>query len=316
MDRFAGLESLVAVVEAGSFSKAAERLRVAKSVVSRRIGLLEQHLGVHLLRRTTRSLSLTEPGEAFYRHAVRILAELAEAEQSVSDSSTVLRGRLRIAAPLSFGLHHLAGALNEFLGEHPGIELDLDLNDREVGLVEEGFDMAVRIGSLRDSSLVARRLGTVRFVTCASPDYLARHGVPERPEDLRGHIGLHYANLPPAQAWVFARGSAESVVAIPNIRLRANNGDALASAAVAGLGIVNTPTFIVNELITRGRLVALLPEYRRAPIGIYAVFPPGRLPARRVKALTDHLAAYFGDQPYWDRALAPADTGNAGDQPS
>lgn len=298
MDRFAGLESLVAVVEAGSFSKAAERLGIAKSVVSRRIGLLEQHLGVHLLRRTTRSLSLTEPGQAFYRRAVRILAELAEAEQSVSDTSTELRGRLRIAAPLSFGLHHLTGALNEFLREHPGIELDLDLNDREVGLVEEGFDMAVRIGSLRDSSLVARRLGTVRFVTCASPDYLARHGVPERPEDLSEHVGLHYANLAPAQAWVFARGSTEPVVSIPNVRLRANNGDALAAAAVAGLGIVNTPTFIVDELIACGRLVALLPEYLRPPIGIYAVFPPGRLPARRVKALTDHLAAHFGDQPY------------------
>ena len=303
MDKFANLEALVAVVESGSFSKAAERLDVTKSVVSRRISLLEQQLGVHLLRRTTRSLSLTGPGQEFYGRAVRILAELGEAEQSVADASLELRGRLRIAAPLSFGLLHLSGALNDFLYEHAGIELDLDLNDREVNLVEEGFDMAVRIGNLRDSTLVARRLGTVRFVTCASPEYLARQGVPSHPDELTGHAGLHYANITPTEAWQFIGIAGEPVVAVPGICMRANNGDVLASAAAAGLGIVNTPTFIVSDLIARGRLVPILPEHQRPPIGIHAVFPPGRLIARRVRVFADYLAERFGDLPYWDREL-------------
>jgi DNA-binding transcriptional LysR family regulator len=315
MDRFANLEALVAVVEAGSFSKAAARLGVTKSVVSRRVSLLEQQLGAHLLRRTTRSLSLTEAGQEFYGRAARILAELGDAEQSVTDASAELRGRLRIAAPLSFGLHHLTGALNDFLCDHPGIELDLDLNDREVNLVEEGFDMAVRIGALKDSTLVARRLGTVRFATCASPDYLARHGIPNHPEALIGHAGLHYANVTPAEAWQFVQSGGEPIVAVPEIRLRANNGDVLASAAAAGLGIVNTPTFIASEWIARGQLVTILPAYQRPSIGIHAVFPPGRLIARRVRVFADYLAERFGDLPHWDRMLV-AGSAQQGDRPS
>ncbi|MCB1728018.1 MAG: LysR family transcriptional regulator [Gammaproteobacteria bacterium] len=303
MDKFANIEAFVSVVESGSFSRAAERLGIAKSVVSRRVGLLETQLGVQLLQRTTRKQSLTSPGRLFYPRAARLLAELDEAEQSIVDAAAALRGGVKLAAPLSFGLHHLSAALTDFLDQHPGIELDLDLNDREVNLVEEGFDMAVRIGALRDSTLLARRLGTVRFVTCASPDYLARHGVPHQPGDLAGHIGLHYANVPLQKAWRFSDGGREPVVAIPGIRLRANNGDLLATAALAGLGIVNTPTFIVSEKIASGELVPLLDEYRREPVGIHAVYPPGRLLPRRVLALADFLASRFGDLPDWDRAI-------------
>lgn len=303
MDKFANIEALVAVVEAGSFSKAAERLAIAKSVVSRRVRLLEQQLGVQLLQRTTRTLSLTGPGQQFYAHAVRILAELDEAEQAIVDASAALRGGIRVAAPLSFGLHHLTAALNAFLQDHPAIELDLDLNDREVNLVEEGFDIAVRIGTLRDSTLLARRLGTARFVTCASPDYLARHGVPQHPRELEGHTGLHYGNVPLKQAWQFSIGARETVGVIPDIRMRANNGDALAAAAVAGLGIVSSPTFIVSELIVAGKLQTILDDFHRPAVGIYAVYPPGRLMPHRVQAFADYLAARFGDLPYWDRAL-------------
>ena len=303
MDRFAQLEAFVTVVEAGSFSAAAERLATAKSMISRRVSALERHLGVQLLQRTTRTLSLTGPGQQFHERALRILAELNEAEQSLIDASAALRGRLRIAAPLSFGLHHLTGTLNEFLNEHPGIELDMDLNDREVNLVEEGFDLAVRIGTLRDSTLLARRLGTVRFATCASPDYLARHGTPREPADLAAHTGLHYANVTPAQAWQFDCGGRDLTVAIPGIRLRVNNGDALAGAAAAGLGIVNSPTFIVSNLIESGALIPVLRDYQRPPLGIHAVFPPGRLIARRVHAFVDFLAARLGDLPEWDRRI-------------
>ena len=197
MDKLANIEALVAVVEAGGFTKAAERLNIAKSVVSRRVRALEAELGVQLLQRTTRTQSLTGPGRQYYERAVHILADLEEAEQSIIDASADLRGSLKLAAPLSFGLHHLTLALSTFMQEHPGIELELDLNDREINLVEEGFDMAVRVGHLRDSTLLARRLGSARLVTCASPDYLMRYGTPEHPSELEKHIGLHYANANP-----------------------------------------------------------------------------------------------------------------------
>lgn len=303
MDKFANIEALVTVVESGSFSRAAERLGVAKSVVSRRVSNLEAELGVQLLQRTTRSQSLTAPGRQYYERAVRILAELEEAEQSIVDASAALRGGLRIAAPLSFGLHHLRAALTDFLLQHPAIELDLDLNDREVNLVEEGFDLAVRIGELRDSTLLARRLGTIRFAACASPAYLQHHGTPRHPRDLEGHIGLQYANATLQQVWQFSNGGHKPLLAIPQIRMRANNGDVLAASAVAGLGIVNSPTFIVAELIAAGRLVTILDDYRRPPTAIHAVFPPGRLMPRRVQAFAEFLGARFGDLPYWDRTL-------------
>ncbi len=303
MDKFAHLEALVAVVETGSFSRAAERLRLGKSVISRRISLLEADLGVQLLQRTTRSLSLTGSGREFYERALRILAELDEAEQSIADTSAALRGRLRIAAPLSFGLRHLSATLNAFLHQHPAIELDVDLNDREVNLVEEGFDLAIRIGELPDSSLLARRLGTIRFVTCVSPDYLATQGVPTHPGELSDHVGLQYTNIPPARIWQFDDGSGQLLSKPPGIRLRANNGDLLASAAAAGLGIVNTPTFTASEMIVNGRLVVILDAYPRPAIGIHAVFPPGRLISRRARHLVDFLASDIGDLPAWDRAI-------------
>ena len=307
MDKFASLSAFVAVVETGSFSKAAGRLEIGKSIVSRRVSALETSLGVQLLQRTTRSISLTAPGRQFHEHAVRILGELDEAERAVSDSSAALRGRLRLAGPLSFGLHHLNAALADFLEHHPGIEVDLDLNDREVNLVEEGLDMTVRIGDLRDSTLLARRLGTIRFVTCASPAYLQQHGTPLQPDALHGHIGLLYSNIPPAQAWQFHVDGRDTAVALPGIRLRANNGDALAAMAVAGLGIVNLPSFIVSDRIAGGELTPILTEYRRTSVGMHAVFPPGRLLTRRVRVLADFLAERFGDLPAWDQAIGLRD---------
>lgn len=303
MDKFASIEAFVAVVDTGSFSKAAERIGAIKSVVSRRVSLLEKHLGVQLLARTTRSQSLTSAGAQFYERAVTILAELDEAEQSIETASTELRGRLKVAAPLSFGLHHLTDALNEFLCEHPAIELDLDLNDREINLVEEGFDMAIRIGELRDSTLIARQLATIRFVTCASNSYLEKNGTPQSPDDLSSHVGLHYSNVTLRQAWEFSDGARGKTGAIPGIRFNANNGDVLIAAAAAGLGIVTMPTFACADWLADGRLVTILEQYRRCPIHMYAVFPPGRLTPRRVQAFTDFLAGRFGELPYWDRKI-------------
>lgn len=306
MDRFSQLKAFVDVVEAGSFSRAADRLGIGKSLVSRRVSELEKHLGTQLLQRTTRSLSLTSHGKAFFEQAIRILGDLDEAEQAVMDDAGALRGRLRVAAPLSFGLHHLGSAINAFLSDHPGIELDLDLNDRQVDLVEEGFDMAIRIGELPDSTLIARRLGAAHFATCASPSYLEKHGRPDHPDELAGHVGLHYTNTTTAEAWRFDGLDRDPPTAIPGIRLRVNNGDALAAAAVAGLGIVNLPTFIVADALRRGELVAILRDYRRPPIGIHALYPPGRLTPRRLRVFSDYLQGRFGETPYWDDDLFPA----------
>ena len=303
MDRFADIEALVAVIESGTFSAAGERLGLAKSVVSRRVSQLERRLGSRLLHRTTRRLSLTDAGRNFYQRAVQVLADLDEAEQAVSTASTALRGALKVAAPLSFGLAHLSGALTDFLDQHPAIELNLDLNDRNINLVEEGFDLAIRIGELQDSTLVARRLGTSRMVTCASRAYLERHGEPLNPNDLQRHTGLQYSNISYKQHWQFVTRDGNTLQAQPQIRIRANNGEALACAAAAGMGITTGPTFILGRYLKEGKLQRILSDYRRPSIGIFAVTPPGRLLPQRVQLLIEFLSRRFGDQPYWDEHL-------------
>ena len=255
------------------------------------------------MQRTTRRLSLTDAGSQFYSRAVRILADLEDAEQTIADESAELRGKLKLAAPVTFGNRHISPELSHFLAQHPGIELDLDLNDRQINLVEEGFDMAVRIGSLEDSSLLARRLGTVRFVTCASPEYLQRHGTPAHPDELGRHVALHYSNVSVAQHWLFHAPDGETYAVKPAIRMRSNNGDALVLAAAAGLGIVNSPVFIVADLLRQGRLVPILKAYRRAEEGIYAVYPPGRLISRRLRVFSDFLAEQYGGKPKWEEGL-------------
>lgn len=300
MDRFDSLHTFVAVVEAGSFSAAAARLDRAKSAVSRQVAALESHLGVQLLNRTTRRLSLTEAGREFHERAQRILADLEEAELSVAAEQTALRGRLRLAAPLSFGVLHLAPALAEFLTRHPELVLDLDLDDRRINLVEEGFDLALRIGELVDSSLVARSLAPIRMQLCASPAYLRRHGTPRTPQDLAFHAGLVYGNVPEAQQWRFrdVAGKVHSVK-VP-ARLRANNGDVLLRAALDGLGVVVSPTFIAHRALAAGQLVPLLPDYQAPGTSAYAVYPSRRHLPQRVRALIDFLAQRFGTTPYWD----------------
>jgi DNA-binding transcriptional LysR family regulator len=303
MDRFADTAALVAVVEAGTFSAAGERLGVAKSVVSRRVSQLERRLGARLLHRTTRRLTLTDAGRNFYQRAVQILADLDDAEQGVTDETSELRGALRLAAPLTFGLKHLAAAITDFLERYPAIELNLDLNDRNLNLVEEGFDLAVRIGELQDSTLVARRLGIARGVTCASRTYLERYGEPAHPDELQRHVGLQYSHISYQQQWRYETPQGRTIFAQPQIRIRANNGEALACAAVAGLGITTGPTFILGSYLKDGRLVSILNEYRRPPLGIYAVYPPGRMLPRRIQVFTDFLVERFGERPYWDEGL-------------
>lgn len=308
MDRFEALQTFVAVVEAGQFSAAAERLGCNNSVVSRRIADLENRLGAQLLQRTTRRLSLTDAGRDFYERAVRLLAELDEAEHSVAAGQSSLSGRLRLAAPLSFGLLHLTPILNAFMAEHPGLVLDVDLDDRKVNLVEEGIDLALRIGQLGDSSLVARPLAPIRRLLCASPAYLERHGTPATPEALSDHACLVYSNTPDPQQWTFSEANGRMVQVRVPARLRANNGDILLAASIEGLGISIQPTFIAYRAIMEGRLRPLLTDYTLPAATAHAVYPSRRFVPQRVRALIEFLRQQIGERPYWDEGLFGGDT--------
>ena len=301
MHRFEDLQAFVAVVEAGSFTAAADRLNLAKSAVSRRISALEERLGVQLLRRTTRVLNLTETGRGFYEHASRILADLEEAEAAVQQQHGELRGKIRLALPLSFGVRHMCKPIAAFSKRHPKVDFDLNLNDRRIDLIEEGADLAVRIGRLEDSSLIARRLFDARAVVCASPAYLSAHGEPTSPGELRDHACLVYSNLadPTRWTWINKAGDQQSVDVRP--ALAASSGDFLTNAAAHGMGVVIQPTFIASESIRRGSLVPVLTDYEWPIAPAYAVYPPTRHLSYRVRALIDFLAERFSGVPPWDR---------------
>ena len=301
MDKFEDLQAFVAVVEAGTFTAAAERLAIAKSAVSRRVSALEERLGVQLLQRTTRVLNLTDTGRSFYEHSARILADLDEAEAAVQQEHGELRGTLRLALPLSFGVRHMCKPIAAFTKRHPRIRFDLDLNDRRIDLVEEGMDVAIRIGHLDDSSLIARRLFEVRTVVSASPHYLKTHGTPATPEDLLDHDCLVYSNLadPDRWSWNDRVGQRHSIEINPV--MRASSGDFLANAAAHGLGIVIQPTFLAAEAIRAGHLVPILRDVEWPVSPAYAVYPPTRHLSYRVRAFIDFLAERFAGRPQWDR---------------
>ena len=301
MDKFEDLQAFVAVVEAGSFTAAAERLDAAKSAVSRRVSALEERLGVQLLRRTTRTLNLTATGRSFYEHGARILADLDEAESAVQQEHGTLRGTLRVALPMSFGVRHMCKPIAAFSRLHPRIRFDLDLNDRRIDLVEEGMDLGIRIGHLPDSSLIARRLFDVRTVICASPHYLSLHGEPQTPEELSEHDCLVYSNLADPGTWRWKDDQGQSQSVEVNVVMRASNGDLLANAAAHGLGIVLQPTFLVSEAIRRGELVPILENYQWPVSPAFAVYPPTRHLSYRVRAFIDFLADRFAGTPQWDR---------------
>lgn len=300
MDRFENMNAFVRVVELGSISAAADQLQVAKSVISRRLKELEQHLGVQLFHRTTRQMNLTDTGRAFYERVTRILEDTLEAEYVTSQSHGALKGNLKIALPLSFGLMHLGPAITEFLEQHPDITFDLDFNDRQVDLLLEGYDLAIRIASLPDSSLIARRLATIQLVACASPDYLQRQGEPKLPVELLDHHCLVY-NLVNNFDYVNLYDADDQLVKIKiTPYLKASNGEFLRDAAISGLGIVVLPVFIVYQAIENGSLVPLLTNYRFASVQAYAIYPQTRHLSQRVRAFVDFLAKRFTGTPYWD----------------
>ncbi len=301
MDKFEDLQAFVAVVETGSFTAAADRLDTAKSAVSRRVSALEERLGVQLLRRTTRVLNLTDTGQSFYEHSSRILADLDEAEAAVQQEHGELRGTLRVALPLSFGVRHMCKPIAAFCKRHPRLKFDLDLNDRRIDLVEEGIDVAVRIGHLKDSSLIARKLFDSRTVVAASPHYLNTHGTPRSPEELGDHDCLVYSNLaePDRWSWMDERGN-KKVVEV-RTAMRASSGDFLSNAAAHGLGIIIQPAFLAAEAIRHGNLVPILADIEWPTSPAYAVYPPTRHLSYRVRAFIDFLVERFAGTPQWDR---------------
>ncbi len=299
MDRFEEMQTFVRVVEAGSFSGAAQRLDIARSAVSRRLADLEGRLGVQLLNRTTRSLNLTDSGRHYYRRCQRLLADLEEAEQTVSSEHAAVRGTIRVAAPLSFSVSHLAPALEPFMKAYPEIQLELELDDRRVDVIAEGVDMAIRIGKLADSTLVARRLMPVRTLLCASPAYLAQHGEPQRPEELARHQGLSYSNIPEGQLWQFQQPDGSWMTVRVPTRLRANNGDLLVRAAIDGLGIVATPDFLCQQAMEKGLLRPVLTTFPLHEAAVYALYPAQRHLPRRVRLFLDYLVESFAGSPHW-----------------
>ncbi|MBB3955593.1 LysR family transcriptional regulator [Novosphingobium sediminicola] len=312
MDMFAAVRAFVAVVEEGGFAPAARRAGQAASSYTRHVDALEAELGVVLLNRSTRRLSLTPAGEAYYPQAVVILAGLEEAHRSIRERDGPPRGLLRVSLPTSFARMHIVPFLPRFMAEHPGVELDLLMSDEVINLVERRVDVAIRLGALDSSSLIARRLAPHRRIVCASPAYLAQRGTPATPADLADHACLTFAFTDGERRWRLTKGERVEQIRVKG-PLRANQAEALKEAALAGFGVVMLPTWLAGEEIAQGSLRPLLNGWQAdigragaAPSGesgIHALYLPDRRGSPKVRAFVDFLAERFGNPPYWDRAL-------------
>jgi DNA-binding transcriptional LysR family regulator len=304
MDQFHALTAFVRVVETGSFARAAVRLDRSVSAVSRAVAELEAHLGARLLNRTTRRLSLTETGQAFHERAVQLLADLEEAEAAVGASTLEPRGTLKLTCATTFGIRHLAPAIAAYALRHPRVRFDVELSDRVVDLVEEGFDLAIRIGVVRSQALIARRIGITALVCCAAPGYLERHGAPAAPEDLARHACLTYAYSAGRNVWRFTDRDGTTHAVTVSGPAHSNNGALLTALAAAGLGIHLEPDFVVAPHVRAGRLVRLLPGYTPDSGAIHAVYPSRRHLSAKVRSFIDFLAERFAADPAW--TLPPA----------
>lgn len=296
MDRFEAMQIFCKVVELGSFAGAAERLNLSTSAVSRQVAKLENLLNARLLSRTTRRLSLTENGQAYYERCLQLLADLEETEEMVGSHTLHPRGTLRLTAPINFGASHLAPALGEFALQYPGMKFDVVLADRAVDLIEEGLDLAIRVGTLGSQNLVARRIGLTKGLICASPAYLARHGSPQTPEDLQQHNCLIYAYAAESHIWRFEKtGETEQRVRVTG-SIQANNGNVLAELAAAGLGITHGPDFMFAHQLQSGRLQTLLPDWQCPDLPIHAVYPSRRHLSAKVRSFVRFFEKWLGAQ--------------------
>jgi DNA-binding transcriptional LysR family regulator len=292
MDRFLEMQTFNTVVETGSFVGAADALNLSKAAVSRHVVELERRLGIRLLHRTTRRISLTPEGQVFYARGKDVLAELDDVESEVTAKQESVSGLLRINAPFTFGIQHLAPLWGLFRDRYPQVTLDVTLADRVVDLVEEGYDLAIRIADLESSSLVSRRLATTRMILCASPKYLKKHGKPKQPSDLTHHQIIAYSYLSTKDEWHFA-GPAGAVSVMTRPWMHTNNGETCKAAALAHQGVILQPGFVVGDALAAGELIELLPQYRSTEIGIYAVYPTRKHLSAKVRAMIEFLSIQF-----------------------
>lgn len=302
MGQFEDMSLFVRIVEAGGIGKASEQLQLAKSAVSRRLKELEEHLKTQLLNRTTRSWSLTEAGGRYYQKAKTILDDVSSLDAEIRGDETELEGLLNVALPLSFGLQHIGGIVDAFAQKHRQLKVQIDFSDRQVDLVEEGYDLAIRIANLRDSGLKARRITTIRHVMVASPTYLAERGNPLTLEELANHDFLEY-NLRRSKTISMKDERGKSVSFVPKVTMIANNGDFLRDCAIAGRGVTFLPTFLVYEAISQGRLIPIFTHFEFPVLEAYAVYPESRFISPKTRALIDYIVDHCGDKPFWDQHL-------------
>jgi DNA-binding transcriptional LysR family regulator len=302
MEHFAEMMTFAKVVETKSFSAAALALNTSKSLVSKQVASLEKVLGVRLLQRTTRRMSLTEIGAAYYEHCARIMQEIDAAAQTVTQLQAEPRGVLRLTSPVIFASLHLAPALQTFLNRHENVEVELNASDRTVDLVEEGFDLAIRITDNPPPNMVARKIAPVRWATCASPAYLERYGTPQTPQELSHHQCLVYQGVPALRSgWRYMQNGKE-IALQPGGRCRVNNSEVLLQLALDGMGIVLFPTYILGHYLRSGRLKEILADNVAYPdMALYAIYMPNRYMQPKVRAFIDHLMEHFGPEPQWDR---------------
>jgi len=301
MDRLRSIEVFVAAIEQGSFAAAARRFGLSAAMAGKHVSALESELNARLLHRTTRRLSLTDVGQAYYERCKRILEAFDEARREASDSQSTARGVLRVAAPVTFGAMHLGAIVARYMEDHPHVNVEVLLADRYVDLIDSGVDVAIRIGRLEDAALVTRRLAPCRMVMCASPAYLKRHGRPRKPADLMRAQRLAFSEAVSAGDWTLHDEKGRAYVIDGPCRMTANNTQMLLAAAIAGAGVAYGPTFVFGPHIRSGELLALLPSYRAADLTIQAVYPSARRIPLKVRRFVDYLAETFGDDPPWDR---------------
>ena len=302
MDRIDAMRAFVAVVTEGSFSKAAITMQLSPQLVSKYVAKLEEQLHTRLLNRTTRKVSVTESGSQYFIHAQQILLSIDDMEAQLGGLQQHPKGTLRISAPVSFALKHMAKLIADFQARYPLVTVDLQLSDRKVDIVEEGFDIALRIGQLESSSLIAKKIAPIRVVLCASPKYLQIYGTPKRLEDLEAHRYLHYSymNLE-TKGQIFKYLKAKQLK--DSSVFRSNNGDVLVEAAIEGAGLVLQPTFIASQALNAGKLVIVLPEYEPNPLGLYAVYVHRKLLPYKIRCFIDFMTDYYGAPPYWDEQI-------------
>ena len=307
MDKLEAMNAFAKVVAAGSYAEAARRLGLTRSAVSKAVMELEQILGARLLDRTTRRVTPTEAGLAYYERVASILADVEETELQISRLHEEPRGVLKVNAPMSFGILYLGDAIAEFMARYPELRLELVLNDRFIDPLEEGVDVTIRIGTLSDSSLIARRLAPARRALVAAPAYLAQHGTPETPADLINHRCLAYGHMAAVHRWQLLQEGQVVNVQI-SAALCSNNGEVLRAAALAGNGIANLPTFLVGPDIAAGQLVPVLTATPPTELGIFALYAPNRYLAAKTRVFIDFLVSRFGEKPAWDAFLAESES--------